>query len=82
MQVIIEHDFHCPLGAGGLRAFSEAAEALANMPPEARQTRDDLIALSQAWANLQAKQECNCGATAEIERRRKEFADAEPSPAP
>lgn len=76
MKVTIEHDDDCPLGTNGLRAFDEAADALASTPPEARATRKDKFAIADAWSELQEKQFCTCGADAlkaeqrQIEMRR------------
>lgn len=62
MKWTIEHDEDCPLGVNGLRAFDEAAYALASLPPEALVTRQDKFARAQAWMDLEAKQHCTCGA--------------------
>lgn len=62
MRIRIEHDFDCPLGENGFRAYWEAREALASTPPEARATQADREALAMAEAELELKMVCNCGA--------------------
>jgi hypothetical protein len=69
MRIVILHDYSCPLGDNGRAAFVEAADALADTPPEARATIEDRKALAEAWRDLREKQVCNCGAEAEIKRR-------------
>lgn len=61
MRIIQEHDFDCPLGVNGLRAYWEARDAFSSMPPEARATADDREALAIAEHELESKQKCNCG---------------------
>lgn len=62
MKIIIEHDADCPLGRNGLRAYVEARDAFATMPPEARSTEKDRRALAAAEFELDQKQICTCGA--------------------
>ena len=62
MKVIIQHDADCPLGINGLRAYVEARDAFATMPPEARSTEKDRRALAAAEFELDQKQICTCGA--------------------
>jgi len=52
MKVIIQHDADCPLGINGLRAYVEARDAFATMPPEARSTEKDRRALAAAEFEL------------------------------
>lgn len=61
MKIIIEHSDDCPLGVNGLRAYSEARDAFASTPPEARATEQDREALSIAEHELEAAQVCKCG---------------------
>lgn len=69
MRIVVLHDYSCPLGDNGLRAFDEASDALANTPPEARANVEDKLALAAAWVALMDAQVCNCGASEEIARR-------------
>jgi hypothetical protein len=61
MRIGIFHDYDCPLGVNGLRAYWEAREALSSTPPEARATAEDRFALAEAERELEEKQICNCG---------------------
>jgi hypothetical protein len=62
MRIVIEHDYDCPKGINGLRSYWEAREAFAAMPPEAKTTEADKIALAIAESELESKQRCTCGA--------------------
>jgi hypothetical protein len=62
MRIVILHDYDCPLGLNGLRAYDEARDALSSMPPEACNSAEDKIALALAEHELESKQRCNCGA--------------------
>ena len=60
MKIVVQHDANCPLGVNGLAAYSEAADALSDVPPE--YTLEDRIALSAARQQLEDIQVCRCGA--------------------
>lgn len=61
MKVQLLHDDSCPFGSDGLRLYSEARDALAGTPPEARATIEDRANLAQAEFELDQKQVCACG---------------------
>ena len=61
MRIIVAHDFDCPLGMNGLRAYVEARDALSSMPPETRATEKDRAEIAQAELDLERKQVCICG---------------------
>lgn len=63
MRVRILHDEGCPLGTNGLRAYQEAREAFASLPPEARATEEDILANGIAELELELLMKCNCGAS-------------------
>jgi hypothetical protein len=71
-RTVILHDFDCPLGVNGLRAYWEAREAFASMPPEARATEADREATAVAELELEQKQKCNCGAPSPDSARARE----------
>jgi hypothetical protein len=60
MRYMAIHDADCPLGENGLRAYSEATDALMNLPPEARATTKDRADIAQALFELETKQVCRC----------------------
>lgn len=55
------HHDDCPFGVNGLRAYWEARDALASLPPEALATYEDKIAAATAAYELEEKQVCTCG---------------------
>jgi hypothetical protein len=61
MKIKLEHDDDCPKGLNGLRAYSEARDAFASLPPEAHATPQDREANAIAEHELEAKQVCTCG---------------------
>lgn len=67
MRIVKQHDFDCPLGVNGLSAYWEARDALSSLPPEARATEEDLVAIAIAGYELEASQVCTCGLAEERE---------------
>jgi hypothetical protein len=66
MKTLVLHDDDCPLGTNGLRAYWEARDALSSLPPEARSTPEDKMAIALADIELEWKQICNCGGPTEF----------------
>ena len=60
-QIKMIHHSDCPLGENGLRAYWEARDALSSLPPEARNTEEDKVAIAIAEFQLEQIQVCRCG---------------------
>ena len=82
MQVIIEHDAHCPQSMAMTAECYGAVVRLVNDPRATQGTTESRRAvLSEILSTLQA-QGCTCGANAEIARRKREELRVESSPTP
>jgi hypothetical protein len=61
MKTIILHDDDCPRGTNGLRAYSEAREAMSSCAAVPELTGEDRADLAAAEWELERKQVCTCG---------------------